>query len=282
MTSRSRVTEVKAFLDALVESARNTKMLSIELIFLDQSDVSIFEHLFERSTNLQPVTFIYRKISRMSLSQARNVGLNLANGEIYAFPDDDCVYPINLFAELELNVKFFKYYKCIAFNYSHSNLKEINNIEVSRSNLLGKTISFSIFVKQSSLRFNEGLGVGAKYGAGEESEYLLQLLDHNDKVLIVSDVIIYHPDFTNINLKRVRNYGLGFGALANIMVRDRSFSLKMRGIKLIFAPFIKSVLNIVFLRPKRFYYEINSFVYRIIGFCSWYFDRKEKKGRSNV
>ena len=60
--------------------------------------------------------------------------------------------------------------------------------------------------------YDEDFGVGAKYFAAEETEYLFRLLDAGEKVVYIPDLIYLHPsDKTPSNKKRFQ-YWYGFSA----------------------------------------------------------------------
>ena len=282
MTSRDRYEQVSVFMEALYANISNVASVNIEFIFLDQSQNSIFRSLFDCYNNTSPINVIYKKIAMSSLSEARNIGLKLATGDVYGFPDDDCVYPDNLLFALAQNLPLFDHYKCISFNYSHSKIHRVEKFDLPRSEILGQSISFSMFVKSNTTKFNESLGVGAFFGAGEESEYLLRLLEPNEKMLVIPGIMIFHPDFTNISLSRVKNYGLGFGALAFIMISDPSPSVKVKGLRLIFSPLIKCIINLMSLTPRRSCFELISFAYRLFGFGAWAVRFKRIHSEKNI
>ncbi|HEY4074281.1 MAG TPA: glycosyltransferase family A protein [Herbaspirillum sp.] len=93
-----RSEEVARFLASLdAQDYRN-----FELIVIDQND----------DERLAPLLKVYRERFRFlhvrsarGLSRARNVGLRLAGGDVIAFPDDDCWYPLGLLQKVasELN-----------------------------------------------------------------------------------------------------------------------------------------------------------------------------------
>ena len=80
-------------------------------------------------------------------------------------------------------------------------------------------MSIGIFAKtNNSIRFDEELGAGAKWGSGEESDYILQLLNKNYKIKFYRRILVYHPynnEVSNLQVKKSYRYGQGYGALIN-------------------------------------------------------------------
>ena len=108
-------------------------------------------------------------------------------------------------------------------------------------------ISYTLFFKfQKDVYFDENIGVGSPYnlGSGEETDYLLTLMeDYNYRVWYDKDIIIHHPlqleiyDETFL-LKKYYSYARGGGYL----MRKHNFPLsyKMRNFM---RPFIGIFVN---------------------------------------
>ncbi len=81
-------------LNRLLESIAAQSLTSLELIIVDQNADDRVKELLEDSE--YPFLCFHVRSPR-GLSRARNVGINLASGRIFCFPDDDCWYPGDLF-----------------------------------------------------------------------------------------------------------------------------------------------------------------------------------------
>lgn len=90
LATLGRDKEVANFL----ESLKNQSYKNFELIVVDQNQDGKIDNIIQEYKKDFFINHI--KIKEKGLSYARNVGLKYINGEIVAFPDDDCEYPENL------------------------------------------------------------------------------------------------------------------------------------------------------------------------------------------
>lgn len=227
VTAQDRIHDFKRFISSLLIQSFAGK---IELIFVNQGSYQI-ESDFEL-----PDTIDYLPINIghvIPLSQARNIGLKHATGEIVAFPDDDCWYSPDL---LESILKYFHENSdadCICVNVYDPERKKAYGgrpIGVRRrigfNNLFKLPISVGIFAKIKALdtigrEFDESLGAGTFLGSGEETELISRLLLAKLKVEYVGKIQVYHPvlDYKETDCKKYYSYGLGFGYLNGKLIR---------------------------------------------------------------
>ena len=80
-------------LDQLFESLRKQTYSDFEVILVDQNDKDYLNEIINEYSNEFDIRHIF---SEKGLSRARNIGLKYVSGQIVAFPDDDCWYPIDL------------------------------------------------------------------------------------------------------------------------------------------------------------------------------------------
>jgi len=157
------------------------------------------------------------------LSRARNVGLKKAGGRIIAFPDDDCVYSrevldfvANLLGEEERVADVVS-----LFDVSDRRELESSGPEGHRSvtpyTLFARAISYTIFASEAAVAragFDEDFGVGAMFGAAEETDFLFAILSNGGRVIQSSGPRIFHPNKTQDfkDVQRVSSYNVGIGA----------------------------------------------------------------------
>ena len=172
------------------------------------------------------------KSDEKGLSLNRNKGLILRNGEIVGFPDDDCEYDDDT---LEKVVSFFerkknyKIYSCRTLERGKdygTGVMETKDMNITPDNVDMTVKSITFFVNYNGdeiILFDEQLGVGATYGSGEETDYVLTLLHKGYKGRYFANDIIFHPAKKGnySDLTRAYNYALGFGALAKKEVKYR-------------------------------------------------------------
>ena len=199
--------------------ARQQDPPSFEVLLIDQNPddrllpiVAEFEQRFP----------IRRFTAAPGLSRARNIGLSQAQGDIIAFPDDDCSYPENLL-------------KSVSDILSSGQIDGISTLvtdhrgrfsgsfmyrtprRISFQNVWRCGVSISIFVKRQAVgdvRFDESLGVGSGtvFGSGEETDFLLNLIKSGKNLIFRPDLVVNHPVFIGPwTLKRGYLYGNGMG-----------------------------------------------------------------------
>ena len=64
----------------------------VEIIIIDQSESNRTKTICTKFNKKFTNSIIYRKSRHLGLSVNRNKGLQIATGDIIAFPDDDCIY----------------------------------------------------------------------------------------------------------------------------------------------------------------------------------------------
>ena len=219
-------TELELFLKSLkVQTYRD-----FELIVVDQNEG---DEVFEIVKNYEEEFKIkYAKSDEKGLSLNRNRGLVLMEGEIVGFPDDDCEYQPDT---LEKVVTFFKrkknyqIYSCRTLergkNYG-TGVMEKKDMDIKKDCVDTTVKSITFFVnygKDDIILFDESLGVGATFGSGEETDYVLTLLHKGYKGRYFANDIIYHPAKKGnySDLDRAYKYALGFGALVKKEVKGR-------------------------------------------------------------
>ena len=104
-------------------------------------------------------------------------------------------------------------------------------------------ISFPKEIISVSGDFDEEFGVGAKYGAGEETDFIMRAMRHGYAVRYYSDVKAQHPHeklvkvFPTVDIKKKCSYSFGFGAMY-----EKQFYLG-NGLK-VFPAFIEKILKL--------------------------------------
>lgn len=225
-TSQNRVKELLRFVESL-NAQENIDFSKIQLIFVDQGDCK------ESFKNLNPqIHFVYIKYKPSSLSHARNIGLKYVKGEYIAFPDDDCWYEKNTIYQVAKLLKSGNYQGITGKGTNEKG--KLTSIFPQKASLLTRqkrcaAISYTLFLKyDASILFDENMGVGSPYGigAGEETDYLLSLMEkRNYRIYYDPSIIIHHPTSDIYDkdciLKRSYSYARGAGYL----MQKHSFSI---------------------------------------------------------
>ncbi|GHT88363.1 glycosyl transferase [Spirochaetia bacterium] len=190
---------------------------TFELIIVDQNENDIVDKIVNKYNNCLKIFYI--KSSKKGLSLNRNLGLKEATGDIVAFPDDDCEYKPDTLQDV------FDFFSTTDYGLFTINMEDrlsgkkcfcTKKRKITYLNFLRSSISITIFVKRQFLynfNFDERLGVGAEFGAGEESDLMLYLLSNRVPGFFDGGITVYHPRLVkNHDPIRAFNGGMGLGA----------------------------------------------------------------------
>ncbi len=227
MGTLGRFDEVKIFLDSLLlQDYRD-----FELIIIDQNEKEDLKDIISMYSNKFKINHI--RIKEKGLSLARNVGLKYATGDIVAFPDDDCAYSegilsyINEYFTNNKNIDFLTFRLRDKDTLEDANLKWYDeDVKITYKNIFRTVISPSIFVRVKDIKdihFDDNLGVGRKFGSGEESDMALELIHRGYNGMYLNNFIIYHPNKKE-PIEKTYSYGLGYGATIKKHVKLRNGS----------------------------------------------------------
>ena len=218
-TSQNRIKELERFVDSL-NKQQNVDFAQLQLIFIDQGDnKDVFNQLN------QLITFTYVKTVKCSLSHARNIALPLVEGKYVCFPDDDCWYEPDTLNQA-LTVLLEEHYQGVS-GKGMNEKGTLTSVFPKLGSVITATnrcaaISYTMFYKyEKSVYFDERMGIGSPYnlGAGEETDYMLSLMEKfNYKIVYEPKLIVHHPTQNDIYenaflLKKFYSYSRGSGFL---------------------------------------------------------------------
>lgn len=234
-----------------------------EIIIIDQSDDDQTER-YIKSLNVPNI--VYKHVNVKGLSKARNEALKLVSGEYFALIDDDARYDCDFLEEasrhLDSKTVLSGYIwdtvnECPMVNYK--GLTCLQNLKVKR--LFTSCPSSSLVIPFCAVEdigyFDDDFGVGSKYGAGEETDYLLRLMYKGYVVRFDDKMKVKHP-YPAVMYKMTREqelkkryaYSYGIGALykKHILI-NKNKCIKERYLLKIIKLSIKKYVN-----PFCFYY----------------------------
>lgn len=164
-----------------------------------------------------------KRSSVQRVSHARNLGLAGATGEIVAFPDDDCIYPPDL---LERVYQAFHDQPDLGVRtgpvgspkggFGSGRFLKVSG-EINAYNVWLCSPAVTIFMRGEAVAaidgFDEQIGVGARFGSGEDTDLVLRAVLAGWRGWYDIDQIAVHPDkaLTPVATKRAFSYGAGFG-----------------------------------------------------------------------
>jgi glycosyltransferase involved in cell wall biosynthesis len=221
--------------------------------------------------------------SNPGLSRARNVGLRHASASVIGFPDDDCAYPPRTLRSI---VDFFSVAHDAGL-YSGQTTFDIGVLEktctlpvpelLSIADFLRLSPSHTIFLDRRKLPqraqwdiFDENLGVGAKFGAAEETDFVYVLMREGMKAYHTKGLLNYHPDkeVGLTNYRRATSYGLGAGAFFRKHLTLEPAFLRMAA-RAFFGPGIRTLQAAFGCNWEAAHYHARTLAARYQGFVTW-------------
>lgn len=261
-------------LDRFFTSLENQTYQNFELIFIDQSNNDEILMSIRKSDFFDKTKII--KSDRISISKARNIGLQQATGDIICFPDDDCWYNkdllITMFNKFSANEEVVCYctnvYDPISDRlYGKRRARLKNDKKVNLINTFKYPISVGIFVKSEKLNnilFDEELGAGSLFGSGEETDMMYKLLKKKHKVIYTSDIYVYHevPSDNTWDLNKYFNYGRGFGATIKKGILRKQYLILIEFFNIYFRSLFAMFVFYLFNKKKykNYYYRISGMI----------------------
>ena len=190
-----RVDDLERLLDSLERQTHRT--FSVRIV--DQSG----------DDRLRPVLAAHPDLdlahlrSERGLSRARNAALGSIDGDVVAFPDDDCTYPVDLLERVARRLREDPGLdgltgRAAAPDGSTSPSWKRDRDVLTRDNLWNRAISFTIFLRREVVArvggFDEqlGLGSGTPWHSGEEIDYLVRALDAGARIEYDPSVVVTH------------------------------------------------------------------------------------------
>ncbi len=245
----------------LLDSIENTE--NTEIVFVDQTGELLVEKLFESYEGR--VRYKLLKSAPCSLSDARNMALGHVEGDVVGFCDDDAFYEPDFFEKL-LEVRSTRNCEVICCPVLDKNTMSayggrpfphsegiMSYLEILRCSLSVGT--FVDVIALGGLRFNPLLGVGARYGGSEETDFILGLKANGLKVQFEPSIHVYHDndqasESIHILAKKYYSYAVGYALVLKKFMRASNFTLLLEFINII----VRSALGVLLSRNRRVHY----------------------------
>lgn len=223
MSTINRVREPERLFQSLVAQDYN----NFEVIVVDSNPDDRLVKLVAFYSQRFPI--LHLRDSKCGLSHARNIGLPKVQGDIVAFPDDDCLYPNGLLTRI---AQFFnsnpqwagvigRVYDLEGEQNAFEPCGDDRSQEVDYAKGYKNSVSCAMFFRApvaEKFRFDERLGAGAgtPWDGGEETDYLFQCLDAGYRFYYDATLIVRHPNPYKKNnfrqqVQREYTHGVGKG-----------------------------------------------------------------------
>lgn len=224
----NRSVQIRSCLESIV----NQEIKDFEVIIVDQSHDDLTKNVVSQFlyTNIK-----YYHVDFIGLSKARNYALKYVEGEFICLMDDDAVYPAEFLRQvgqlLDKTAKQILSGVILSIDdhktpfIDCSPLEEGERLEVKE--IINYCPSAALIIPRSAFfeagKFDERLGVGNEFAAGEETDFLLRAMDAGYMVQHSKLVKVYHPikpiDYNNLN--GIYKHAMGKGALVKIDYKMR-------------------------------------------------------------
>lgn len=213
-----------------LRSLLKQKFKDFEVIIIDQSTDEETRKL-AYGAEFGGLNIIYKHVDFRGLSRARNAGLALASGRYFALIDDDAGYDenylLNAHKLLENDSKtilsgyiYNNFQKKVMKEYLTTKNGSVMSVRKIMRMAPSPALIYPMEIYRQGIKFDEEFGVGAKYGACEETDVILTALDSGYRVRYCADMIVEHPTIVHsfeventTSLKKKENYAYGLGAL---------------------------------------------------------------------
>ncbi len=263
-------------IDRLLNSLTGQTHNDFEFVIVDQNSDGRLLPIIEKYAEQFEIMHIS---SDPGLSKARNLGLESATGEIVAFPDDDCWYGDNVLEKVAILIEENPDIQGITgicfddrINKSYGRVNAHKGL-ITKFNVWLKGSSASMFlirdfIEQNKLNFDENLGLGSANYSGEETDFILSMLNAGAKIYFDPEIRVGHPykkDLMNREMiEQGFQYGLGFG----YVLRKHNYSYLYR-IAVYLRSWIGMIISLLQLKTNWVKYHWNSYQGRRQGYRSF-------------
>lgn len=271
-----------AIFEKTIFSIISSDLENCEIIIIDQNiNDEIKKFIFDidkQKLLVKKNIIIYIKSNETGLSRGRNLGQKKATGKWILFFDDDIIIPKHF---SEKFIPILEKTKEIAFygnvlNIENKTLYIKRTIKTKHIHLfnfdsvcsIGLILNRKIFENVDGFDIN--FGVGSKFGAGEESDIVIRILQKGFKINYLKDFIVFHQA-SKIDLKKKFSYGYGIGALYRKHIFNSFYYFFILGIKFIGEIILRILLSIIFIfiNPLKTKNHFNYLKGYIKGFLSY-------------
>jgi GT2 family glycosyltransferase len=215
-----RTDELVRLLDSLALQSYS----GFRVIVVDQNPDERLLPVLERFEDQMTIS---RLTSEAGASRARNIGLREARGDVVAFPDDDCWYPVDVLGRVDELLRMNPIWDGVTGRVLDEHGREAvarwakKAGRLDRARVWTQGVAVSMFLRRRVVErvgeFDETLGPGSgtPFGAGEETDYLLRAMKAGFVLEYQPELTVSHPqkrvDYTTETISAGRLYGMSMG-----------------------------------------------------------------------
>lgn len=212
-----RYNELELLFESFVNQDCNHDIF--EVIVIDQNDTINLDFIVNKYCN--KINLVHYKTDVKGLSKAKNKGIEMAQGSILTFPDDDCTFYPDTISKM---LTFFAYNPEVDVVFGSIFDRE-NNKGIMRNwskhqiklNLKNYSLNYSAITcfTKLKIKFDENYGVGSKISSGEELDYVIRAIAEKNNVVYSPTIQVWHPELNVLSMTntKVYNYAYGYAAI---------------------------------------------------------------------
>lgn len=208
-------------LEVLLAGFAEQPFRDFEWIVVDQNEDDRLAPIVDRYAGLFPIRHVRSAVR--NASHARNVGLELAEGELVGFPDDDCRYFQDTMGRI---VEHFQADPGLSLltgpTVAPSGEPGNGRWTAASCPITDKTVwttlqGSSMWMRTEAARevggWDAAIGPGTPWGSGEEPDFALRLLRRGRRGWYDRSLGVFHPDKALSSTAKARafSYGAGMG-----------------------------------------------------------------------
>jgi len=259
----------------LLNSLERQSFKGFEVLVIDQNIEPILNEKIASYKDNLSISQI--RVEAKGASNARNVGIQHATGDILTFPDDDCEFPDYFLQHIDIYFQQHNIDGITVSTMDRNDGKPISILlssrgqKITRKNILKTVIEAGIIIKSDKLEgilFDDNMGVGSSkspYWSDEGPDFILNLINKGKTFDYCPEFKMYHPNpvknYTRKTAIRSYQYGKGRG----YFLKKHKFGILSISYYLII--YIVGMLKgVVFLNPQMINYFIKGFKGRYEGY----------------
>lgn len=271
MATIGRVQEINDFVRSLASQTFN----NYELIIIDQNPDNRLDPVIRFAQGLG-IPLVHLRQSEPNLSLARNTGITKAQGDIIAFPDDDCWYEADVLEKVVNRMSESDTPEGVIIRWVEQD--PVGDKPHRLSNKIWRDFrevqasSISLFFNRDLLLemhgFDSALGLHSWYGCSEETDLMFRVMAKDSNVVYLPDALVHHPINKVAKLSPLkafaqsRNRARGTGAL--YAKHNLEIWVIIRGLV---SPWIFAVRNL--FNPVIAIASLGTSIGRLEGFIGW-------------
>lgn len=204
-------------LDAFLQSLTEQSHKNFEVVIVDQNPEGFLDEVVSKYQTA--LTIKYVRTDPRGVSHARNLGMVHAEGDVVAFPDDDCRYmPVTLERiNAVLSSQADIYGLLVSWTEAPQPHPADGITMVDKVNAFSNAGTLVQFYRKEALEniqfdIELGPGTGLPYGCGEDTDFLLQVLASGYAVGRLKEELVCHalPKMDSPSLlTKTESYALG-------------------------------------------------------------------------